>query len=783
MKATIKIDELITDSIRASGIEFNIGRVIEGWEEKPGPTRMPDMAALRPWDHLLLNKYRPFYMPLCDLCCLCTMGRCDLSGGKRGACGIDMAAQQSRFVLLSCAIGAATHTGHARELIDRLMHQFGREQRISLGGSVTLEAPHSRLVAGIKPKILADLEDVIEYCEKEITQLLSSCHTGQEGHHLDFESKVFHAGMIDHLAMEACDLSQIAAYEFPQVDTESPLVDLGMGWVDTTKPVILVVGHNVAPSVEIIDYLQDNRLEETIELCGICCSAQDMIRYSQRTKIVGPLSHQIRVIRNGMADVLVIDEQCIRADILHEAKQVNVPVIATNNKNLQGLEDRTGHPVEPIVSDLVTGTIPGVAILDPVQAGEVAVRVAIGIHKRGQKYGNLPDETTVSSLAVSCTGCRNCQRVCPNNLDLPSAIGSAAEGNLIPLQNLYTACIGCARCESPGVCPKGIMPHALLLGASKSRMGQEKFKIRVGRGPVRDTEIRAVGGPIVMGEVPGVVGIVGCPTYSDSYEALGKMAEDFLKRRYIVTTSGCAAMSLAMYTNEEGKGLYESYPGIFDGGSLVNCGSCVSNAHISGAAIKIASIFARRKINSNYEEIADYVHNRVGAVGIAWGAMSQKASAIAAGFWRLGIPVIVGPHGAKYRRALLGRKDHDEAWRVHDARTGERVYASPAPEHLFVMAETIEEAMILVPKLCMRPSDTTKGRSIKLNHYIDLSKRLNGIIPDDIHLFVRTKADIPVPLKEEVLRALDAQCWKENPAQIPDPTLVQRFIRGRGGER
>ena len=166
--------------------------------------------------------------------------------------------------------------------------------------------------------------------------------------------------------------------------------------------------------------------------------------------------------------------------------------------------------------------------------------------------------------------------------------------------------------------------------------------------------------------------------------------------------------------------------------------------------------------------------------GIAWGAMSQKAAAIAAGFWRLGIPVIAGPHGAKYRRMLLGRKDREEDWYVLDARSGERVYAGPVPEHLFTVAETREEAMVLVPKLCMRPNDTVKGRSIKLNHYIDLHRKFFGGMPDDLPLLVRTKLDIPITMKDEVVRILAAQGWKESERPIPNPTMLPRLAK-RGG--
>ena len=185
------------------------------------------------------------------------------------------------------------------------------------------------------------------------------------------------------------------------------------------------------------------------------------------------------------------------------------------------------------------------------------------------------------------------------------------------------------------------------------------------------------------------------------------------------------------------------YPGGFEAGGVLNVGSCVSNPHIAGAAIKIASIFAKRNLRGNYEEIADYIHNRVGAVGLAWGAMSQKAASIASGFWRLGVPVVVGPHGSKYRRMLLGRADKKEDWYVYDARTGDKVYAGPTPEHLFTTAETKEEVMVMLAKLCFRPNDTTKGRSMKLTHYIDLHKRYYGVMPDDIHLFIRTRWTYP----------------------------------------
>jgi len=773
----MKIKELKSDAAVLKDLEISVGRIFEEtWEEPVGPTPFPGLVDLRNWDMTLLKRYKPFYLPFCDVCCLCTFGKCDLTGNKRGACGLNMAAQQSRIVLLACCIGAATHIGHARHLVEHLIEKFGRKHPIDVGGvNVEVEAPVTRLVCGIRPKTLGDLEDVLDYLENQLTHLLSITHTGQEGNNLDFESKVFHAGMIDQVGMEVADIAQIAAYGFPKADPEAPLVELGFGAIDISKPVILCIGHNVPPAIGIVDYMTENGLMGEIEVCGLCCTAHDVTRYNPKAKIVGPISWQLRFVRSGVPDVVVVDEQCIRADILNEAMKVKAPLIAASEKNCQGLEDRTHDDPDRIVEDLVSGKVPGVLILDPEKVGEVAVRVALEVAPKRKKFKVIPDVNDVIEGAKRCRQCNQCRRACPNDLPIPPAMKAAAEGNLSLLDELYDECIGCGRCEH--ACPENIPVHSFIIKAAEKKMKAETFKVRAGRGAIQDIEIREVGGPIVLGEIPGVVAFVGCANYPKGGKEIAEMAMEFAKRRYIVVTSGCAAMSAGMYKDEEGKTPYEIYSGRFDAGGLLNVGSCVSNPHIAGAAIKIASIFAKRNLRANYEEIADYILNRVGAVGVAWGAMSQKAASIASGFWRLGVPVVVGPHGIKYRRMLLGRADKEEDWYVYDARTGEKVYVGPTPEHLFYAAETKEEAMVMIAKLCMRPNDTAKGRAIKLTHYIDLHKRLYGTMPEDIHLFVRTLADVPITMKDEIMEILKEKGWKER--TIPDPTLLPRLIRKR----
>ena len=262
-------------------------------------------------------------------------------------------------------------------MVHSLIEKYGRRYPLNVGGlNIKVEAPVTRLVTGIKPETLGDLDDVLTYTEEQITQVLAVGHTGQEGNNLDFESKAMHVGMVDHVGMEVGDIAQISTLGYPKADPEAPLVKLGIGSVDRTKPVIMCIGHNVMPSVGIIDYAKETKVDEQIEVVGLCCTSHDMTRYYTRARVVGPISWELRFVRAGLADVVVLDEQCIRTDVYDEAGKVGAPVIAASEKNCMGFKNRTNDPADEIVADLVSGKVKGVLILDPEKVGEVAVRVA-----------------------------------------------------------------------------------------------------------------------------------------------------------------------------------------------------------------------------------------------------------------------------------------------------------------------------------------------------------------------------------------------------------------------
>jgi acetyl-CoA decarbonylase/synthase complex subunit alpha len=760
----LKKGVFVVDDLR--NVSIRIGKIVEEeaeeWEEA-GPTPKPGIIELRKWDHRLLERYEPFYGPMQDFCNLCTMGPCDLSMNKRGACGIDLKTAKARLVTIACCIGASAHTAHARHLLDHLIEEYGEDLPIDLGPDVNVEAPIIRTVIGIKPQTLGDLREALDWAEKEIVKVLHATHIGNEESLIDYESKAMHVSMADHVGMEVADIAQIVAYNLPKAEPDTPLVDTGFGIVDKTKPTIVVVGHNVMYARPVTDYLEEQGKLDDFEIAGLCCTAHDMTRYNSKAKIFGPISYQLRVIRAGIPDVIVSDEQCIRADLLEACKKMNIPLIATSDAAVRGLPDVSDWPVEKIVEALATGKLPGVFLPVPEKVGQVAPLVAEAIFKKygeNRKYRFFENDEELKAEIEKCTQCMNCVFTCPHSLRVDQGMAHAQKtGDLAKLAALEEQCLACGKCEQS--CPKDIRIVNVIMRANFDKLYNKTGKTRIGRGPIQDTEIRKVGQPIVFGQIPGVIAAVGCINFPDEMKSIRDILEEFLKRRYIVVTSGCHAMDLGMTRDEDGQTLYEKYPGNFDAGGLVNVGSCVANSHIAGATIKIANIFAMRPLRGNYAEIADYVLNRVGAVGFSWGPYSHKAASIATGFNRLGVPVVVGPHGTKYRRAYIGKPWKKEKWWVYDIKSRQRVNIEPAPDSLLVAVETKEEAIVQLARLCIRPNDTAQGRQIKLTHYIELSQKYFGGLPDDWYLYVRSEADLPLRQRDELLKVLEEEHgWK-----------------------
>ena len=189
-----------------------------------------------------------------------------------------------------------------------------------------------------------------------------------------------------------------------------------------------------------------------------------------------------------------------------------------------GFKNRTNDPADEIVADLVSGKVKGVLILDPEKVGEVAVRVAQKVAPIRKRKTILPSMEEITQIAKACTQCKSCQRNCPQDYAIPAAMKAAAKGDLSLLEDLYETCIGCGRCEE--ACPQKIMIHSLIVKAGEKAMYAENNLCRSGRGQVSDVEIRNVGSPIVLGEIPGIVAIVGCSNYPKGGKDVYDMQEN-----------------------------------------------------------------------------------------------------------------------------------------------------------------------------------------------------------------------------------------------------------------
>lgn len=758
------------------------------------------IADMRAWDMTLLKRYPPRYHKVNRACTFCALGPCDLDKNRRGACGQDQETFIAREALLLAVTGAAAHAAHARDVVTRLIADMGPDLILDLGEWVQITMPITLVVAGTRPRLLGDLLPVLEYIDSQIVRLLASVHFGGESSTLDLESKTLHAGTMDILSMEIAEIAQISGYNFPKGEKETSIIPVGLQELSGDKPLILCVGHHSDIGCRVLNKLDSADLDTAIEVAGLCCTAHDMARGHTQGRtpgIAGNLRNQLSFIRSGRADIVVADQQCIRLDLLSETLHTGAFFIATSDQACAGLPDETGMDTEELAAELSGRQMRGVFISDPEKAASLAVAIARRYGRvagpaaaalpqpavKVMKHNNTEIKQTIYGIwgyTRFCDNCGLCTKHCPVNLPVSKAVFTAGEAisgsnevaDILPLsagyafKDIHPRCITCGRCDS--ACPQHIPVMSLIESSFEDNAEIQGGWMRVGRGPIDDYEIKSTGPSIVLGDIPGVIAFLTCPEYHDGRDTVSWMAQILAERGYIVLAAGCVAMDIGIGENN----VYRQFPGTFDCGGIINTGSCISSSHAIGALIKVASIFLHRRLDGNYAEIADYILNRIGAAGIMWGGITPKSFSASAGANRLGIPVVFGPHGYKFRRTLEGAHD---AGGVFDARGGRYVHGRLMPAHLSVVSNTREDAIVQLVKLCIRPNDTTWGRQKKLRNYIELSKVLLDNIPCDLSDVVRVPDDIPEELREELMENLKTTGWQ--PSFIPDPTLLQRLVR------
>lgn len=765
------------------GIEDMLAEVMEkDWSENRWAqfdmrlTPFADAADIAEWDTALLYRHPALYTHPQGTCTDCPLGPCGLEKGK-GRCGLDLEAFQAKLSLGVACRGCHSQMVASRELLNYALKVFGRGAPVHGGGPLLYMgdfAPSLGILTGIYAQKLEDLDRALSYAEGQLQKLGAASIAGT-GTAQDFEGMTLHAGSLLFLAMELSELVKVSCFGFTSAAGQrmEDLIDYppvtawgGLGSVEAGKPVMAFTGDDFLPAYVAVKELQQKGLTERVEVCGVGAAGHDILRFYDRCRLLGPMPMATKLVRSGIADVVVVSSACLSLDIPSHAAKVGTKVILTTPLGSSGLRDRTDDPVADIVRDLVAGE-GGVVVRDAEKAGLVALEVC---QKVRRPPARVPSDAQVKQEAARCReDCDQCFTACPNSLLINQAVKKAVKEGVAPLTAVEGGCYFCGKCDE--VCPEHIPLRDLILAAQASGTEKDKYPMRPGRGPIPDCEQRALTFALIYGNCPGLVMVQGCGD-ARIREDIGWIAHEMAARNCIVMTAGCGAGEIARYYDaDQGKFAYQKFGAEYQSRMLINCGSCTAHVQLMDLSFRAARLAAGISHYANYAETGDYNYQRIKQVLIMWGVLSERQYAMAAGYARNGLPVIVGPATAfQWKRYLLGNKHDRSRWWLWDGIDGRKREIEPAPKHLIIPVETKEEAVAMAAIMVARATELRDMRQADIETYTDLYLRHFGELPDDWHRYIRTDAELPLREKARLLEELrDKHGWEIGRMRVSKP--------------
>jgi len=714
-----------------------------------------DIAA---WDRILLERYEPLYTNIQTKCSDCLQGPCNLAEGK-GVCGIDCDTYQAKLSLLTASKGLATFVSDCRDLLDHCRKKHGIDAKIKWGKAMSYGYMNVHALTGQNLHTLRDATDVLVYIENQLAELITSASHGHDCDVVDLESKVFHAGSLLLAAMDIAEALKFTFFGFlwsgdqellDVKDYPKPYTEVGLGTVDTAKPVIVFVGNDFLPAYEAVKFIKDNNLEDKVEVGGVGAAGHDLIRFYERAKVLVTPVKLTKLLRLGIADVMVVSDSCCNVNILEEAAKTDTRVIVTSFKQGFGLTERSFDPVDDIVKDLADG-LNAVLVFDKVKAGEIAVRAVEKIKgKRKESY--LLSMEKVKEQAARCDGCDACFRACPNRIVSSKVILPVKDGDTSSLAELCDTSLFCGRCEA--ACPQDIPIIDMILASSSEKIKEDSFRMRAGRGLISQLEARDLA--ITAFSLPAMINVTGCGNYPGSDKDVAWIVNSFVTSNCAVTVTGCAAADAARHFDEKTKKfIFEQYPSLYNPRCLANIGGCSSHGlSMTTPIYKLGYVAYKSPYRGTFEMLGDFVI-KCAAVLILWGPATDLMYTLAAAHARSGLKVIVGPHGSNFKRYLMGNKyDRSKWWSLHGF-TGEKKEIEPLPEHLICPVETKEEAVALTYKMAFTFQDMDASRVNKFDLWLNSYRTFFGkTLPDDWHLFIKRASEIPPTKKAKLLRLL-----------------------------
>ncbi|RLE57365.1 MAG: hypothetical protein DRJ40_03385 [Thermoprotei archaeon] len=642
----------------------------------------------------------------CEFC-----GRhCFVEKGSTGSCGLSYESIAAKKLLMWAVIGLSTHL-HS---LNTLMRYCGADilPRIKTSSGVYI----IESVVGKVPESLGELRDLVYELNEVCNWLVAQLHFGQESSVVELVSLSLFAGLLD---LMVCELYELINGVMRKVKGSSPRRELRrvpVARYRVGKPSILVIGHNSPIVAELVDLVKKRGID--VQIYGLCCSAHELSHYvdeSGKFFFAGSLAEQVEAVASGIADVVVIDEQCIMPLVLTIADELGIITVLTSPSICSDAPDLTYlGSCSDIVRKVVENKVKRFVVSNVRLAAEVAIELA----KYRWLSGGYRDSI---GLLARCSDCLQCLKLSTCSTEQP------------------TTCCDCVLCLE--ACPVDYPISRYLQLRTCST--HEVHYVVSGLDQVPRAEIHDVAPTYVMGFVPGIVAVTGCPEYPHSYSDLSTLVQELMSLGFTVLSAGCTAIVLSYF------GAYEHGALGFTRGGLLNFGSCFGNVRIVESVIELVRKWSGLEVRGNYEKIFSEILLRIPIVAALPGLLTEKALALALGFTSFGIPTLVRSTAVTRLLSIVGR----ECSKYFDRRCRAILTLPTVPPTLFTSVSKRE--LLTTILLCsMRHCESPYSRRVK---YRVLHEQ--GI---DIAKYVRTFYELPDGITVEEVK----------PGYVPDLELV-----------
>ncbi|HLC23040.1 MAG TPA: hypothetical protein VJL08_01145, partial [Dehalococcoidia bacterium] len=543
--------------------------------------------------------------------------------------------------------GCRTQVMSARRAMNWALAKYPKDKKTTFGSQMdALDSTFISLLAGFHPWTLERLETAMVYAEDQIKRAQAVAAAGKASV-AELESHAMHAGSMLLVSQEILELVKVSCFGFSTAGNLS-LADVawyplpiwtGRGMMERGKKAVVFVGDDFIPMCLLVDKLKASNSTEKYEVCGIGQAADDLPRFYDRARWVGPMVKVKKVLRTGIFDVVVGSDACMDVDLIAEAKRTGSKLIWTGSLALGSLPDRSAEPADAIARD-VLGSAEAAWVKDMDKAAEVISKVLDGVTERKGTF--VMDEAKAKAEASRCRdNCDLCSYACPNAILVSRGVKAIKKGEgLKAFSEMEKKCCLFGKCDT--ACPEKIPVSDMMVAAFAQKASNDKFLFRAGRIFASNSEIRAYGYTAFPGNCPGWYGIIGCGRSNG--EDVAWMANDLASRNAIVSMAGCSVGEIGHYYDpEERKWFMQKYPYWAQPRSAANYGGCSACMAIPPVTVKYSRGGTGIVTVANYAESVDIAQPIFVSATIVWGSLPERMYAIVRGLIRSGQPVVIGP--------------------------------------------------------------------------------------------------------------------------------------------